>query len=64
MDILKYTKRKTFKLFDKITLLNITEVYSEHSENDLDDEDEPIVVQISEEYYKDEFEVEENGDTE
>lgn len=64
MDILKYTKIKTFKLFDKITLLNITEVYSEHSENDLDDEDEPIVVQISEEYYKDEFEVEENGDTE
>ena len=64
MDILKYTKIKTFKLFDKFTLLNITEVYSEHSENDLDDEDEPIVVQISEEYYKDEFEVEENGDTE
>lgn len=35
----------------------------EHSDDDIE-ELEPIVVQISDEYYKDEFEVDEDGDTE
>lgn len=63
MNIVKYTKIRTFKFFNKWNWLTITESYSEHSDDEVD-ELEPIIVQISDEYYKDEFEVDEDGDTE
>ena len=64
MDILRYTKTKDFKLFGKWLLFSTTEYYSEYSQDEVEDDLEQTVVQISEEYYKDEFEVDEYGDTE
>lgn len=64
MDILRYTKTKELKLFGKWLLFSATEHYSEYAQDEVEDDLEQTVVQISEEYYKDEFEVDEDGDTE
>lgn len=62
MDIIKYRKQKTFKLFGKIDLMTTVEEYSESIRQG---ETEPVltVIEVSNDYFHDEFEVEDD-DTE
>ena len=62
MDIINYTKIKTFKLFGKLELMTTVEQYSESIKNGIA-ELQPIVVEVASDYFKEEFEVEDD-DTE
>ena len=62
MDIIKYRKQKTFKLFGKIDLMTTVEEYSESVRQGVT-EQELTVIEVSNDYFHDEFEVEDD-DTE
>ena len=57
MNTVSYKKIKFFTLFGKFDLFKTTEIYSEQSRDDLDDEPAPIVVRVTKDYYDEEFDI-------